>query len=175
MLHAKIQQALNEQINAELYSSYLYLSMSAYFETQSLKGMSHWMRVQSQEEYGHATKLYDFVNSRDGRVTLTEIAAPKVEWASPLDVFEDAYKHELKISGMINNLMNLAATEKDHAAHDFLEWYAEEQVQEEADAKLIVDQLKLVGGEGLGLFLIDQQLAQRPGAGTGAGAAPAAT
>jgi ferritin len=162
MLSTKTQEVLNRQINAEMYSSYLYLSMSAYFEAESLKGMAHWMRIQSQEEDIHAMKLYDFVNDRGGRVTLTQIEAPKTQWAGPLDAFEDAYRHELKITGLINDLMNTAITEKDHAAHDFLEWFANEQVQEEADAKLIVDQLKLVGGQGLGLFMIDQQLAQRP-------------
>jgi ferritin len=173
MLSAKIQEALNKQINAESYSSYLYLSMSAYFEAESLKGMAHWMRVQAQEEHTHAMKLYDFVNDRGGRVLLTELAGPKTQWSDPLEAFEDAYKHELKVTGLINDLMNLAATEKDHAAHDFLEWFANEQVQEEADAKLIVDQLKLVGGQGLGLFMIDQQLGQRPAG--AAASAPAAT
>jgi ferritin len=170
MLNAKIQEALNSQINAEMYSSYLYLSMSAHFEAKSFKGMAHWMRIQAQEENIHAMKLYDFVSNRGGRVMLTEIAGPKTEWASPLEAFEDAYKHELKVTGLINNLMNLAAAEKDHAAHDFLEWFANEQVQEESDANLIVEQLKLVGDQGLGLFLIDQQLGQRPGV----GGAPAA-
>lgn len=169
MLSSKMQDVLNRQINAEMYSSYLYLSMSAYFEANSLKGMAHWMRIQAQEEEIHAMKLYDFVNNRDGRVVLAEIAAPKTEWVDPIEAFEDAYKHELKITGLINDLMNTAVAEKDHAAHDYLEWFANEQVQEESDAKLIVDQLKMVGGQGLGLFMIDQQLGQRP-----APAAPAA-
>lgn len=168
MLSAKMQEALNRQINAEMYSSYLYLSMSAYFENASLKGMAHWMRIQSQEENLHAMKLYDFVNNRDGRVTLTAIEGPKTDWGNATDAFEDAYKHELKITGLINDLMNIAVSEKDHAAHDYLEWFANEQVQEEADAKLIVDQLKMVGGQGLGLFMIDQQLGQRPAPGAAA-------
>jgi len=173
MLSANTQEALNKQINAELFSSYLYLSMSAHFEAESLKGMAHWMRIQAQEEHVHAMKLYGFVNDRGGRVTLTEIVAPKTQWATPLEAFEDAFKHEMKVTGMINDLMNLAAVERDHAAHDFLEWFANEQVQEESDAKLIVDQLKLVGGQGLGLFLIDQQLGRRPA--PGGAAAPAGT
>jgi ferritin len=172
MLSAKTQEALNKQINAELYSSYLYLSMAAYFEAESLKGMAHWMRIQADEEHIHAMKLYDFVNNRGGRVQLAEIEAPKTQWNAPLEAFEDAYKHELKVTALINALMNLAVAEKDHAAHDFLEWFANEQVQEESDAKLIVDQLKMVGGQGLGLFMIDQQLGQRPAA---ASSAPAAT
>jgi ferritin len=127
--------------------------------------------VQADEEHTHAMKLYDFVNARDGRVLLTELAGPKTQWSNPLEAFEDAYKHELKVTGLINDLMNLAAVEKDHAAHDFLEWFANEQVQEEADAKLIVDQLKLVGGQGLGLFMIDQELGRRPGVAASASAA----
>jgi ferritin len=174
MLSPKTQDALNRQINAELYSSYLYLSMSAYFEAESLRGMAHWMRIQAQEENIHAMKLYDYVNNRGGRVTLTEIAAPKTAWATPLEAFEDAYKHELKISGLINDLINIATSEKDHATQDFLQWFADEQVQEEASSKLIVDQLKLVGGQGLGLFMIDQQLGQRPAVAAAAGPAAVA-
>ena len=161
MLNPKIQDALNRQINAELFSAYLYHSMSAYFEAKDLKGMANWMRIQAGEENGHAMRISDFVNNRSGRVTLTAIEAPKTEWKSPLDVFEDAYKHELKITGMINDLMNLVAVEKDGAGHDFLEWFVREQVEEEASAQLIVAQLKLVGDTGVGLYLLDQQLGQR--------------
>ena len=161
MLNPKIQDAFNKQINAELFSSYLYLSMAGYFESESFKGMAHWMRIQAAEENQHAMRIFDRINDRSGRVTLTEIEAPKTQWNSPLDAFQDAYKHELKISGMLNDLMNLAAVEKDGASHDFLEWFVREQVEEEAAAQLIVDQLKLVGDHGVGLYLIDQQLGQR--------------
>ena len=161
MLNPKIQDAFNKQINAELFSSYLYLSMAGYFESESFKGMAHWMRIQAAEENRHAMRIFDRINDRSGRVTLTEIEAPKTQWNSPLDAFQDAYKHELKISGMLNDLMNLAAVEKDGASHDFLEWFVREQVEEEAAAQLIVDQLKLVGDHGVGLYLIDQQLGQR--------------
>ena len=161
MLSAKLQDAFNKQINAELFSSYLYLSMSAYFEAKDLKGMAHWMRLQAGEENQHAMRIFDFINDRSGRVTLTAIEAPKAEWKSPLEAFEDAYKHELKITGMINDLMNLAAIEKDGASHDFLEWFVREQVEEEAAAQLIVAQLKLVGDSGVGLYMLDQQLGQR--------------
>ena len=106
-------------------------------------------------------KIFDFVNDRDGRVTLTQIEAPKIEWKSPLDVFEDALKHEQKVTGLINDLSNLAFAEKDHASHDFLEWFVKEQVEEESVARTIVDQLKLVGNDGTGLYMIDQQLGQR--------------
>jgi ferritin len=164
MLNPKIQDAFNKQINAELFSSYLYLSMAGYFEAESFKGMAHWMRIQAAEEKGHAMRFFDFINDRGGRVTLAEIEAPKTQWNSPLDAFQDAYNHELKISGLINDLMNLAAVEKDGAGHDFLEWFVREQVEEEAAAQLIVDQLKLVGDQGVGLYLIDQQLGQRTAA-----------
>ena len=161
MLNPKMQEAFNRQINAELFSSYLYLSMAAYFESLNLKGMANWMQIQSGEEHIHAMKFYDFVNDRGSRVLLTQIETPKTEWKSALDVFEDAYKHELKITGMINDLMNLTVAEKDHAAHDFLEWFVKEQVEEESAAQLIVEHLKLVGDSGVGLFMLDQQLSRR--------------
>ena len=169
MLNPKIQEALNKQINAELFSEYLYLSMSAHFEAESLKGMAQWMRVQAGEEHGHAMKFFNFINDRDGRVTLTQIEAPKTQWKSALDVFEDALKHEQKVTGLINDLSNLAYAEKDFASHDFLEWFVREQVEEESVARTIVDQLKLIGGDGTGLYMIDQQLGQR-----GAAASPPA-
>ena len=161
MLSPKLQDALNKQINAELFSSYLYLSMSAYFEAEDLKGMAKWMRIQAGEENAHAMRIFDFVNDRSGRVPLAPIEAPKAEWKAPLDAFEDAYKHEQKITGMINDLMNLVAVEKDGAGHDFLEWFCREQVEEEAQVQLIVSQLKLAGDNGLGRYLIDQQLGGR--------------
>ena len=170
MLNPKIQDALNKQINAELFSSYLYLSMAAYFESKNLGGMANWMRIQASEENLHGMKFYDYINGRSGRVLLAQIESPKNEWKSAQEAFEDAYQHELKITGMINDLMNLAVAEKDHAAHDFLEWFVAEQVEEEAAAQMIVEQLKMVGDNGVGLFMIDQQLGGR----TAAAPAPAA-
>jgi len=161
MLSPKVYEALNRQINAELFSSYLYLSMAAYFESADLKGMAHWMRIQAEEEKAHAMRIFDFLNDRGGRVTLAAIEAPKVEWKSPLEAFEDAYRHEQKISGMIGDLMNLVGVERDGAGHDFLEWFVREQVEEEAAAQLIVAQLKRVGDSGVGLYLIDQELGKR--------------
>ena len=161
MLSQKVQDAFNKQINAELHSGYLYLSMAAYFESKDLKGMANWMTIQAGEERAHAMRFYDFINDRSGRVVLTQIEAPKTEWKSPLEAFEDAYKHEVKITGMINELFTLVAIEKDGAGHDFLEWFCREQVEEEANAQLIVAQLKLVGDNGVGLYLLDQQLGQR--------------
>lgn len=169
MLNPKIEDAFNKQINAEMFSSYLYLSMSAYFESQNLKGMANWMRIQSGEENLHAMKFYDYVNNRGGRVLLGQIAEPKTDWKSASEAFQDAYAHERKISGMINDLMNLTIAEKDHASHDFLEWFVTEQVEEEAAADLIVQQLKMVGDSGVGLYMLDQQLGQRTAS------APAAT
>jgi ferritin len=163
MLNPKIQDAFNRQISAELSSAYLYLSMSAYFEAESLRGMAHWMRVQSQEEHKHAMKLFAFINERNGRVTLGPLEAPPSEWKSPLDVFEDAYKHELKVSGLINNLMNLALAEKDHAASSFLQWFVNEQVEEEAAAMAVRDELKLAGDHGVARLMMDRHLGQRAG------------
>jgi ferritin len=161
MLDSKIEKALNEQVGAELFSAYLYLSMSAYFESQNLKGMASWMRVQTQEETIHALKLFDFIHERDGRVVLGPVEAPKIEWDSPLNAFEEAYKHECMITGRINDLVNLAVGEGDHAANTFLQWFVTEQVEEEASVKAIVDQLKLVGDSGVALFMLDGQLGQR--------------
>jgi ferritin len=163
MLSSKLQDAFNRQINAELYSSYLYLSMAAHFEAQDFKGMAHWMRLQADEERAHAMRIFDFINDRSGRVALTQIEAPKAEWKSPLEVFEDSYKHEQKITGMINELMGLVAVEKDGAGHDFLEWFCREQVEEESQVQLIVAQLKLVADSGVGLYMIDQELGKRGG------------
>jgi ferritin len=161
MLNPKIQDAFNKQINAELFSSYLYLSMSAYFETENFRGMAHWMRVQAQEEQKHAMKFYSFIHQRNGRVTLVQVEGPKTQWNSPLDAFEDAYKHELKISGLINELVNLAVAEKDHAAQSFLQWFVNEQVEEEATALAIREELKLVGDHGVAMLMMDRQLGQR--------------
>lgn len=161
MLNAKIEEVLNQQINAELFSSYLYLSMSAYFESQNLKGMANWMRIQAQEENAHAMKLFDFINERGGRVTLAKIEAPQVEWASPLAAFQGAYEHECKISGLINGLVDLAFSEKDHATNAFLQWFVTEQVEEEASVLEIAEKLKLAGDQGGMLFMLDRELEQR--------------
>ena len=144
MVSKKMQGALNEQINAELYSAYLYLSMVAYFESVNLPGFATWMRVQTQEELTHAMKIYEFVNECGGRVILKPIAEPPAEWESPLVAFKAAYKHEQKVTGLINNLVNLAIEEKDHASNNFLQWFVDEQVEEEASADEVVQKLKMV-------------------------------
>ena len=161
MLSERMEQALNEQINAELYSAYLYLSMAAYFESINLSGFGNWMRVQAQEELTHAMKFYDFMYERGGRVVLTAVDAPPSEWDSSLAAFEGAYAHECKVSAMINNLVNIAIEEKDHATNNFLQWFVSEQVEEEASADAVVQKLKLIGDHGNGIFMLDRELGQR--------------
>ena len=172
MRNKKIQEAFNKQINAELYSSYLYLSMAAYFATVNLNGMANWMKCQVQEEIVHAMKFYDFILDRGGTVTLLAIDAPTATWNSPLAAFEAAYNHEQKVTGMINELMDLTIEEKDHSATAFLQWFVTEQVEEEATARDIVDRLQLVKDFKGGLFMIDRELGQErplPVAEAGAG------
>ena len=161
MISVKIEEALNEQINAELYSAYLYLSMSAYFESVNLQGFANWMRSQTQEELTHAMRIFDFVNKRGGKVTLKAIAEPAAKWESPLAVFEAAYKHEQFVTGRIDDLVNLSAREKDHATHNFLQWFVKEQAEEEASVNNIVQKLKVIKDTPGGLFLIDAELAKR--------------
>ena len=161
MLSKKMQEALNEQINAELYSAYLYLSMSAYFKSINLPGSANWMRVQTQEEMVHAMKIYDYVNERGGRVALEAVSKPVVEWKSPLAAFQAAYKHEQHVTGLINDLVNLAVKEKDHAVNAFLQWFVNEQVEEEASADEVVQKLKQVEKVPAGVFMIDRELGQR--------------
>ena len=161
MFSKKMEQAINKQINAEMYSAYLYLSMAAYFESISLQGFAKWMEAQTMEEMAHAKKFYNFVNERGGRVVLDAIEKPKTEWSSPLEAFEDAYKHEQYVTSLINDLVNLAIEEKDHATNNFLQWFVAEQVEEEASADAIVQKLKLVGEKGNGIFMIDRELGLR--------------
>ncbi len=162
MLSPKVLGALNAQLNAELFSSYLYLSMSAHFEAAALPGMAHWMRTQVQEEMLHAMKFYNFILERNGDVVLAEIDAPRTEWGSSVEVFEDTLEHEQKVTSLIHDLVGLAIEEKDRATENFLQWFVTEQVEEEASAQTILDQLKMVGDNGAALFMIDGQLAQRP-------------
>ena len=161
MLSPKIEEAFNRQINAELYSSYLYISMAAYFESANLAGMAGWMRVQAQEEMMHALKFFDFINERDGRVLLAPIDGPETEWASPVAVFEQALAHERKVTGLINGLVDLAIAQSDHASNTFLQWFVTEQVEEESNAKSIVDKLKLAGDNPVALLMLDAELGQR--------------
>ncbi len=161
MMNQKIEDALNGQINAEFYSSYLYLSMSAYFDSMDLKGFAQWMNAQAQEEIMHGMKMYNFVGERGGRVMLGPIQGPQTEWESPLHAFEAVLEHEQKVTGLINDLVNLAIEEKDHATKNFLDWFIDEQVEEEASASEAVNQLKIVGDNGYGLLMLDRELGQR--------------
>ncbi len=161
MLNNDIEKALNAQVNAEMYSAYLYLSMSAYFQSKSLGGFASWMRVQAQEEMVHAMKLYDFINERGGRVILEPIEAPPTEWDSPLATFEAVYEHEQKVTGLINELVELALEKHDHATNIFLQWFVSEQVEEEDSANDVVEKIKLVGDAKGGLFMLDRELGQR--------------
>jgi ferritin len=161
MIGEKMIKALNDQLNAELYSSYLYLSMSAYFQSINLKGFANWMRVQTQEELLHAVKFYDFINNRGGRVKLAAIETPPSEWESPLQIFETAYQHEQKVTGLINNLVEIALEERDHATQIFLQWFVTEQVEEEDSANTVIQKLKLMGDAPGGMFMLDNELGQR--------------
>lgn len=161
MISKKMEDALNAQINAELYSAYLYLSMAAWFESQNLMGFAHWLKVQTQEEMVHGLKFFNFVNDRGGKVKLAAIAAPEVKWKSPLDAFEFTYKHEQKVTGLINNLVDIAQTEKDRASQVFLDWFVNEQVEEEKSASEIAQKLKMIGVNTSALYMLNQELAAR--------------
>ncbi len=162
MLKTEVEEALNEQINAELYSSYLYLSMSAYLEEENLSGFAHWMQIQAQEEAVHAMKIQNYVQERGGRVILDEIEKPPVEWNSALDVAEMTLEHEQKVTSLINELVDLAEEVGDHATRQFLQWFVEEQVEEEDSADELVQQLKMAGDDPRGLMMLDREFAARP-------------
>ena len=161
MIGKKMQDAINEQIQAEIYSSYLYLSMSAYFHAEGSDGMAKWMRVQSAEETEHAMKFFDHIVDREGRVELLAIDQPEKEWSSPLEAFQAAYKHEQYITGRINNLVKIAAEENDNPASILLQWFVAEQVEEEANASKIVQTLERIGDSGNGLIMLDRELGKR--------------
>jgi ferritin len=156
-----MQDALNDQLNFELYSAYIYYSMAAYLERVDLPGFSHWMQIQVQEELTHVDKFFRFIHERDGRVILKAIDAPGIEWKSPLDAFQEAYQHEQIVSGRINKLVDLSLKESDHATNSFLQWFVTEQVEEEASVKSIIQQLKLAGKDGHGLLMLDRELGAR--------------
>ncbi|NJE31369.1 ferritin [Thermococcus sp. 18S1] len=161
MLSEKMLEALNEQLNRELYSAYLYFSMAAYFEDMNLEGFANWMKAQAEEELGHALRFYNYIYDRNGRVELKEVQKPPKEWESPLAAFEAAYEHEQFISKCINELAALAEEEKDYSTRAFLEWFINEQVEEEANVKKIVDKLKFAKDSPQVLFMLDQELGQR--------------
>jgi ferritin len=161
MINENMEKAINEQINWELYSSYLYFAMAAYFESINLKGFSSWMRVQTMEELTHTKRFYDFVVARGGRVLLTEIKSPPSEWKSPLEAFENVLEHEQHVTSRINDLVELSLELKDHATSSFLQWFVNEQVEEESSVDEVIQSLKLNANNPGGLFMIDKDLAQR--------------
>lgn len=161
MISKKLEEAINEQINKELYSEYLYLAMAAYFDAVDLPGFANFFKVQVQEERFHAMKFYDFLNERGGKVVLKKIDKPQTEFESPLDILEISYKHEQYVSDLINKLMDLAISENDHAVKSFLNWYVDEQVEEEDSMNKILNQLKWIDGKGNGLLMLDKELAGR--------------
>ena len=162
-LSSKMQDALNKQINEELASAYIYLSMAAYFESENLPGFAAWMRHQTNEEMEHAMKFYGYVNDRGGRVLLDAIAKPEAEFNGPTDVFEKTLAHEQYITGCIHDLFSMAVEEKDYASYSVLQWFVDEQVEEEDTAGAILETLKRIGDKGQGLIMLDRQLGARGG------------
>ena len=163
MISKIMQDAINDQIQKELYSSYLYLSMAAYFADKNLSGFAHWMRVQEAEEREHAMKLYDFILERGGKVNLKAIDAPKTEWTSTLEVAEEVAAHEAKVTASIHALYETALKEKDYPAQIMLQWFISEQVEEESNAAEIVANLKLIEKGGTAIYVLDHQLGKRGG------------
>lgn len=161
MISKKMEKAINEQINKELYSAYYYLAMAAYLEDEGLEGMASFMKAQTYEETGHAMKFYSYVNEQGGRVTLEAIDKPQDTFDSPQQIFELSLEHEKFVTSRINALMDLAVEESDHATKAFLNWFVTEQVEEEDTMDSIVNKFKLMGGTGHGLLMLDSQLGQR--------------
>ena len=161
MISEKMQKAINDQINAELFSSYLYLAMAAYFESENWTGFAAWMKIQSQEEYSHAMKFFKYLNDVDSKVILEGIEKPKTEWKSPQQAFEEAHKHELYITDRINKLVALANEEKDYATNLMLNDFVNEQVEELSTAAQIVNKFNLIGDNKSSLFFLDRELGMR--------------
>lgn len=158
MLKDKVQAALNEQINAEFSAFYTYLSMAAHFQAENLPGFAAWMHNHAQEEQVHAMKIYTFINERNGRVELKPLAGPKTHWTTPVEAFEDALKHEQHVTHLINQLVDLAIAESDHATNSFLQWFVDEQVEEEAVVDAVLQDLRRVGDSNLAIFMLDREL-----------------
>lgn len=161
MINKRVENEINKQINAEMWSAYLYLSMAAYFESINLKGFANWMHIQYQEENAHAMKFFNYLNERGGRVLLQPIDKVETQWNSVIEVFEEVLKHEQKVTSLIHNLLSISHEEKDYASISFLQWYVDEQVEEEANVEEILNKLKLIDGKGSGLFMMDKDLSTR--------------
>lgn len=161
MLKEKVLNAINEQINAEQYSAFLYLSMSAYFYDKGLPGFANWMFIQYQEELSHANKFFNYVHERGGKVTLKAIDQVETEFSGIIDVFDKTLAHEQHVTDLINKIMDVAIAESDHASVSFMKWFVDEQVEEEANATEILDTLKLINGQGNGIFMLDREMRSR--------------
>ncbi|MBD3370324.1 ferritin [Candidatus Fermentibacteria bacterium] len=161
MLTERLSQALNEQVNAELYSAYLYLSMSMYLESIDMSGAAGWMNAQAREEVSHAERIMGYLNDRGARVWMKAIEEPPAKWDSALQVFEESFEHERKVSAMIDHLVDLAREENDHMTENFLQWFVAEQIEEEASVSDVVRLFKLSGDDGGNLLMIDQKLGER--------------
>ena len=161
MIKKEVLDAMNEQINAETYSAYMYLSMAAYLKNMGLDGFANWMKIQYQEESAHAIKFFNYLTDRGGRVTLKAVAQVPVDFDGVVDIFEKTLAHEILVTGLINNLVDVAVKASDHASQSFLKWYVDEQVEEESNVEKILATLKLINGEGNGIFMMDRELSQR--------------
>ena len=161
MISKKVEKELNKQVNAEFYSAYLYLAMSAWFQDNNLKGFANWMYIQYNEESNHAQLLYHYILERGGKIEFPAIASPKASWKNVVEIFTETLKHEKHVTSLIHNLMNISIAEKDHAAANFLQWFVNEQVEEESNVIDILEQLKMIDGKGTGLFMIDRELKAR--------------
>lgn len=161
MINQRVEEAINKQIQAELYSSYLYMAMSAHANQSGLPGMAQWLKVQVQEEMTHALRFYQYLNNRGGHAVFYAIEQPPSEFPSAVGVFEHVLKHEQHVTSLINGLMDVAMEERDHATTQMLQWFVTEQVEEEANAMDILQKLKLIGDTGNALFLMDKELAMR--------------
>lgn len=161
MISKKLEDAINAQINAELWSAYLYLSMAMNFENAGYPGIANWYKIQFKEEQAHAEIFMNYLNSRGGRVVLAPIAEVQTKWDTPIAAFAATLEHEEKVTGLINNLYHLAIEEKDYATKGKLDWFISEQVEEEETAKGIIDRLRMVGDNGMGLYMLDQELGAR--------------
>jgi len=161
VLSEKVLNALNKQLNSELYSAYLYLSMAAWFDYRNLKGFAHWMKVQAKEELEHAMKFYEYINDRGGKVVLEDVKAVNYEWKSVTEVFEYALEHEKNVTKRIHELFDLARAEGDRATEVFLHWFIQEQVEEEKTFSEILQTLKYAGETPQVVLILDRQLAER--------------
>ncbi len=161
MINGKLEEAINEQINAELFAEYFYLSMYAYFERMNLQGFKNWMNVQMQEEHAHAMGLFEYLQNRGGKVVLEQIEKPKTDWSSPKEVFEDVQKHEQLVTSKINALMDIAEEVHDRAAVSFLDWYLKEQVEEELNVGNVLKTLNLICDDKQCLYMLDKEMAAR--------------